>query len=95
MTVTITITAIIISKLITHGSGFYTSIPVLPKRDYGKPTKKLDTGLRTFSAGIPFAFVLWIEAIGFPTFGASTGIIFVLKPLETSYSSRRSTVLIS
>ena len=34
--------------------------------------KKLETGLRTISAGIPYALLLRIEAIGFPTFGAST-----------------------
>ena len=31
--------------------------------------KKLETGLRTNSAGIPYAILLRIEAIGFPTFG--------------------------
>ena len=31
--------------------------------------KKLETGLRTNSAGIPFALLLRIGAIGFPTFG--------------------------
>ena len=30
--------------------------------------KKLETGLRTNSAGIPYAIPLRIEAIGFPTF---------------------------
>ena len=32
-------------------------------------TKKLETGLRTNSAGIPYALLLMVEAIGFPTFG--------------------------
>ena len=31
--------------------------------------KKLETGLRPNSAGIPFTSLLRIEAIGFPTFG--------------------------
>ena len=31
--------------------------------------QKLETGLRTLSAGIPYALLLRIEAIGFPTFG--------------------------
>ena len=31
--------------------------------------KKLETGLRPNSAGIPGALLLRIEAIGFPTFG--------------------------
>ena len=30
--------------------------------------KKLETGLRTNSAGIPYTLLLRIEAIGFPTF---------------------------
>ena len=31
--------------------------------------KKLETGLRTIGAGIPYTFLLRLEAIGFPTFG--------------------------
>ena len=31
--------------------------------------RKLETGLRTNSAGIPYTLLLRIEAIGFPTFG--------------------------
>ena len=31
--------------------------------------KKLETGLTTISAGIPYTLFLRIEAIGFPTFG--------------------------
>ena len=31
--------------------------------------KKLETGLRTNCAGIPFALLLRTEAVGFPTFG--------------------------
>ena len=31
--------------------------------------KKLETGLRPISAGIPYTLLLRIEAIGFPTFG--------------------------
>ena len=31
--------------------------------------KKLETGLRPNSAGIPYTFLLRIEAMGFPTFG--------------------------
>ena len=31
--------------------------------------KKLETGLRTTSAGIPLTLVFRIEAIGFPIFG--------------------------
>ena len=31
--------------------------------------KKLEAGLRTNSAGIPYTLLLGIEAIGFPTFG--------------------------
>ena len=31
--------------------------------------KKLETGLRPNSAGIPYILLLGIEAIGFPTFG--------------------------
>ena len=31
--------------------------------------KKLETGLRPNSAGIPYILLLRIEAIGFPTFG--------------------------
>ena len=31
--------------------------------------KKLETGLRPNSAGIPFTWLLRIQAIGFPTFG--------------------------
>ena len=31
--------------------------------------KKLETGLRTISAGIPYTLLLRIEAMGFPTFG--------------------------
>ena len=31
--------------------------------------KKLETGLRTISAGIPYKLLLRIEAIGIPTFG--------------------------
>ena len=30
---------------------------------------KLETGLRPNSAGIPYTFLLRIEAMGFPTFG--------------------------
>ena len=30
---------------------------------------KLETGLRSNSAGIPYTLLLRIEAIGFPTFG--------------------------
>ena len=32
-------------------------------------TKKLETGLWTNSAGIPYTVLLRIEAMGFPTFG--------------------------
>ena len=35
---------------------------------YSKPPK-LETGLGTISAGIPYTLLLRIEAIGFPTFG--------------------------
>ena len=31
--------------------------------------KKLETGLRTVSAGIPYTFLIRIEAVGFPTLG--------------------------
>ena len=31
--------------------------------------KKLETGLRTITAGIPYALLLRIEAIEFPSFG--------------------------
>ena len=31
--------------------------------------KKLEAGLRTNSAGIPYTLLLRVEAIGFPTFG--------------------------
>ena len=31
--------------------------------------RKLETGLRTNSAGIPYTLFLRIEAFGFPTFG--------------------------
>ena len=31
--------------------------------------QKLETGLRTISAGIPYILLWSIEAIGFPTFG--------------------------
>ena len=31
--------------------------------------KKLETGIRTISAGIPYTLLLRIEAIRFPTFG--------------------------
>ena len=31
--------------------------------------QKLETGLRTIRAGIPYTLLLGIEAIGFPTFG--------------------------
>ena len=31
--------------------------------------KKLETGIRTTSAGIPYTLLLRIQAIGFPTFG--------------------------
>ena len=31
--------------------------------------RKLETGLRPNSAGIPYTLLLRIEAIGFPTFG--------------------------
>ena len=31
--------------------------------------RKLETGLRTNRAGIPYPLLLRIEAIGFPTFG--------------------------
>ena len=31
--------------------------------------KKLETGLRTTSAGIPYTILKGIEAVGFPTFG--------------------------
>ena len=31
--------------------------------------KKLETGLRTISAGIPYTLLYGIEAMGFPTFG--------------------------
>ena len=30
--------------------------------------RKLETGFRTNSAGIPYALLLRIEAVGFPTF---------------------------
>ena len=38
-------------------------------RVYGKPSKKLETGLRTKSAGIPYTLLSRIEAFGFLTFG--------------------------
>ena len=38
--------------------------------------KKLETGLRTNSAGIPYTLLLRIEAIGFPTFGL---LLYVFK----------------
>ena len=38
-------------------------------RRYTVNPKKLETGLRPKSAGIPYALLLRIEAIGFPTFG--------------------------
>ena len=31
--------------------------------------KKLETGSRTVSAGIPYSYLIRIEAVGFPTFG--------------------------
>ena len=37
-------------------------------RVYSRP-QKLETGLRTNGAGIPYTLLLRIEAIGFPTFG--------------------------
>ena len=46
-------------------SGFYCTVSPI----------KLETGLRPNSAGIPYALLLRIEAMGFPTFEAST-----LKP---------------
>ena len=39
----------------------------LPKNPIVNP-KKLETGLRTIHAGIPYTLLLRIEAIGFPTF---------------------------
>ena len=41
-----------------HGGGGGTVNPI-----------KLQTGLRTTSAGIPYTLLLRIEAIGFPTLG--------------------------
>ena len=41
--------------------------------------KKLETGLRTISAGIPSTLVFRIEAIGFPTFGLLLVPWFVLR----------------
>ena len=41
----------------------------LELRDYTVEAKKLETGLRPNSAGIPYTLLLRIEAIGFPTFG--------------------------
>ena len=38
--------------------------------------RKLETGLRTNSAGIPYTLLLRIEAIGFPTFLASAVVPF-------------------
>ena len=39
--------------------------------------KKLETGLRTNSAGILYILLLRIEAIGFPTFGLLLYIIII------------------
>ena len=48
-----------------RGSGF----PILELERIIINPKKLETGLRTNSAGIPYTLLLRIEAIGFPTFG--------------------------
>ena len=48
-------------------------IPVIGTPKKGTPSfrivnpKKLETGLRTISAGIPYTWLLRIEAIGFPS----------------------------
>ena len=39
-------------------------------------SKKLETGLRTVSTGIPYTLLLRIEAIGFPT----VGLCYSLQP---------------
>ena len=45
-----------------------TLSPLNPKPPTVNP-KKLETGLRTNSAGIPYTLLLRIDAIGFPTVG--------------------------
>ena len=46
--------------------------------------KKLETGLRPNSAGIPYALLLRIEAIGFPTFGLLLYGYFIGTPIKGS-----------
>ena len=41
----------------------------LPMQSFIINPKKLETGLRTNSAGIPYTLLLRIEAAGFPTLG--------------------------
>ena len=46
-----------------------TAKPMLTLNPKPLNPKKLETGLRETSAGIPSTVLLRIEAIGFPTFG--------------------------
>ena len=66
---------------LTSRMGFYISPPKQGDMysgllDYIANPKKLETGLRTSSAGIPYTLRLRIEAIGFPTFGL---VLYVYK----------------
>ena len=45
--------------------------------------KKLETWLRTNSAGIPYTLLLKIEAIGFPTFGPLPYAFSFINTLES------------
>ena len=70
-----------IGVLGSRAVGFRTSVwralvvqvAALPKGDVPEATtvnpRKLETGLRPNSAGIPYTLLLRIEAMGFPTFG--------------------------
>ena len=44
--------------------------------------KKLETGLRTLSAGIPYTLLLRTVAIGFPTFGLLLYLLCLHKTLN-------------
>ena len=53
---------------------------------YYTHSTKLETGLRTNSAGIPYAILLRIQAVGFPTSGPLTMLIgSIVVPVGGSY----------
>ena len=58
-------------------------------------TKKLETALRTNGAGIPYTFLLRIEAFGFPTFGLLLCVYIYIGLRVTIQSSDITLIIIT